>query len=378
MAAIALIAVGFGVQRNLNKPVHTASIMFPTASGLVPGSDVFEAGSKVGTISDITPVENQSCPAPENGAQPDGTCAVVKVSVGDEYWPLHQGVTAGIRPKSLLGEKYVDLHDGAAKAPAFDATQLIMASSSSTPVELDQFLNSLDQPTRTAAKVLLDDLGAGIAGRGSDLNAAIQAGREDLAHLAVTGQTLDNRDADLDRILLGLDGVLSKLTTDDQLSQMSQLITNAQQVLNATEAESASLSRSFVDASNALTDLNGAIDPAAGSLRDLLTVAPHLLSVLGQEATLLAKDGANITGHQPTGYNLLDLLNIGNARGPYTSGGALEHNPNGYFAIFRVCLNNPFQNSCTGHSVNPPAPQAAADYNGGAGEMADLAGFLGT
>src|SRR5207244_7654174 len=154
---------------------------------------------KVGYISDIRPAQGDS--------------ALVTVMVSDRHWPLHVGLTAGIRPKSLLGEKYVDLHDGAAGASAYAAGAVLHAGKTADPVELDQFINSLDPPTRTAVRVLLDDLGAGVAGRGQDLNAAIAAGRDDLANLAVTGQTLNHRDADLDRILVGLDGVLGKITT---------------------------------------------------------------------------------------------------------------------------------------------------------------------
>ncbi len=135
------------------------------------------------------------------------------------------------------------------------------------PVELDQFINSLDAPTRNAARVLLNDLGAGVAGRGLSLNEAIAAGKANLANLAVFGTTLNNRDPDLDRILVGLDGVLGKLTTSDQLTQMSQLITNGQQTLNAIETQQAAFSRQFVDAQTALGELNTAIDSAVPSLR---------------------------------------------------------------------------------------------------------------
>src|SRR5207245_546031 len=127
---------------------------------------------------------------------------------------------------------------------------------------------SLDEPTRASLKVLLNSVGAGIAGHGQDLNQAIESGKADLEHLAVTGQTLNNRDPDLDRILVGLDGVLAKLTTDQQLSQMSQLINNGQQTLTAIEAERASWSRSFTDSQAALAELNASFGPVVSNVRD--------------------------------------------------------------------------------------------------------------
>ncbi len=284
LAILLIGGVGFAVATPhlTGASSHTMKIVFPSADGLVSGSDVLEAGSKIGYIADIQPTQNNS--------------ALVTISVEDDHWPLHKGITAFIRPKSLLGEKYVDLHDGAQTAAAYDASTVLTAPQNADPVELDQFINSLDAPTRTAIRVLLDDLGAGIAGRGPDLNAAIAAGRADLANLAVTGKTLNNRDPDLDRILLGLDGVLSRITTNDQLTQMSQLITNGQKTLNDIEVVRQSFSRQFTDANVALTDLNVAFDGAVPNLKAALDIAPTLIANLQQETGLLAQLGSSVTG----------------------------------------------------------------------------------
>jgi ABC-type transporter Mla subunit MlaD len=369
---------------------HSFTITFPTASGLVSGSDVLEAGSKVGDISDIKPLA--------------GDKASVTVSIQDDHWPLHQGLTADIRPKSLLGEKYVDLHDGPAKNPVYDVNTALVAPGDSVPVELDQFINSLDSDTRSALRVLLNDLGAGIAGRGLDLNQAIQTGRDDLAHLAVTGQTLDNRDPDLDRILVGLDGLFQKLTQDDQLNQMSQLIDHGKATLDAVEAEEATFSRSFSDAERALAEANVSFDSVISNLRGTLDIAPHLLANVTEESGLLSAAAAatlapNAGAGSPysCGYTgcQVDMLRNGILAGPFTTGGAQEWVVNGstvsqVYPIFRVCLGTPdapsqtnpsqTQHSCTGTAAaaSQKNPTVAMPYQGGGGgEMAMLAGFLG-
>jgi phospholipid/cholesterol/gamma-HCH transport system substrate-binding protein len=329
---------------------HEMKISFPTADGLVDGSDVLEAGAKIGTISAIEPTQNNQ--------------ALVTISIGNDHWPLHSGLSADIRPKSLLGEKYVDLHDGAQNASPYQADATLQASATAAPVELDQFINSLDPPTRTAVRVLLDDLGAGVAARGNDLNAAIAAGRADLANFAAFGQTLNDRDPDLDKILVGLDGVLGKITTSDQLTQMSQLITNGQQTLNAIESVQQSFSRGFTDANVALADLNTAIDGAVPSLRLTLDIAPTLAANLTQESSLLAGLGATVTtqaNRSPNGEctssttasqpitqvtgaaqcSPLWMLIRGLLGGPTASGGALVNTPTGQNnPIFRVCVSN--------------------------------------
>ncbi|TMB93165.1 MAG: MCE family protein [Chloroflexi bacterium] len=283
IAAILIGGVTFGFvsTRMSSSGIHEFKIVFPTADGLVSGSDVLVAGSKVGTISDIEPTQNDQ--------------AMVTVGVAGDQWPLHRGLTADIRPKSLLGEKYVDLHDGPLTGPEYDVTATLHAPTNSVPVELDEFVNSLDAKTRTAVRVLLGDLGAGVAGRGHDLNAAIAAGKADLEHLATFGTTLQNRDADLDKILVGLDGILAKLTTNDQLDQMSQLITNGQNTLNDIESVQGAFSRSFTDANVALSELNTALHGAIPSLRSTLDVAPSLLTNLKTETEMLTSLGHYVT-----------------------------------------------------------------------------------
>ena len=362
---IALLVLGtaafFGVAAPsaLGSRYHEAQISFPTADGLLAGSDVLEAGSKIGYISDIEPTQDNR--------------AVVTVEIAEGHWPLHQGVKADIRPKSLLGEKYVDIHDGPANAVAYNG-QTIVADNQAVPVELDQFINSLDPDTRAAARILLNDLGAGLAGQGQDLNQAIAAGRQDLDHLAVTGTTLNNRDADLDRILVTLDDLLSTITTKDQLSQMSQLITHGQETLNAIEQEQQSFSRSYTDANTALAELNTGIGGAVPSLQEALSAGSQLVPNLEAESHLLAELGAEVN----TG-DVLQVLEQGITHGPTSSGGALEYAPGGKaLPIFRICFMTPSPSSCTGSGTfSAPGPQGVPSGYFSEGGGASLASWMG-
>jgi len=388
-ATFALLSPRLGGQTT-----HEMKVIFPSADGLVSGSDVLEAGTKIGTISDIEPQM--------------GNSAVVTLDITSDHWPLHQGISADIRPKSLLGEKYVDLHDGPQSGVTYDSAVVLHASTNADPVELDQFINSLNPPTRTAIRVLLDDLGAGVAGQGNNLNTAIAAGRANLANLAVFGKTLNDRDPDLDRILVGLEGVLAKITTNDQLNQMSQLITNGQQVLNDIETVQAPFSRGFSDANAALADLNVALDGAIPSLRSTLNIAPALVSNLQQETTLLAELGTTVTtqenkspnnecnrftqADQPisslTGLQQcspLWMLIRGLLSGPSITTGAIEKGPGRQTInpVFRICVNNtvPQQSglgACDEYPVAPGVPNLAAFGGSMHGEGAMIAAFLGT
>lgn len=365
VAALIAVVLVVVVVAASGRPSHQLAIIYPqSAPGLVPGSDVLEAGAQVGSVSTIEPT---------SGGQ-----ARIVVEIADADWPLHHGVSAGIRPRSLLGEKYVDIHDGPAGGAPYDASQPLHAAASAVPVELDAFLDSLDDDTRAAARGLISDLGGGLAGTGADLNEAIAAAHADLDHLATTGHTLDQRDPDLDRILVGLDGVLGRITQNDQLTQLQQLIGNGQQTLNAVETQQAAFSRQFVDSAAVLGDLNTAIDPAVTSVRSLVQLAPDLVTRLQGEAALLAQLGQSFS---PA---VLQSFEQSLLRGPTSTGGALETVAPGVsplgtgLPIFRICLVTPTPGSCTGSGYTPAAAQpASAQGGGGAAELLVLAGFLG-
>lgn len=376
-AAVVLFGavLAFGSARLAGSPSHALRLEFPSADGLVAGSDVLEAGAKVGYVGDIEPAHHDA--------------ALVTVLIDGAHWPLHEGLSVDIRPKSLLGEKYVDLHDGPGGAPAYDTAVTLRAPATADPVELDRFINSLDQPTRTAVRVLLDDLGAGVAGRGPALGAAIAAGKADLANLAVTGHTLNNRDADLDRILVGLDSLLNRITAADQLTQMSQLISNGQRTLDDIEAVQASFGRQFNDAGVALADLNAAFDGAVPSLRSTLDLAPSLLTDLRTEAGLLDALGTSVLSCPGGGSGCtlpLTALQQGITRGPTVSGGAVEYR-NGVptYPIFRICLSNlpglspPVAGTVSQPSCDNSGSAQEGAYTpafGGAGVTASLAAFM--
>jgi ABC-type transporter Mla subunit MlaD len=374
--AFAFASVGIG-----GSPTHLLRINFPSADGLVSGSDVLESGARIGSVQSIEPTQSNA--------------ALVVASIDGAHWPLHQGLTVDIRPKSLLGEKYVDLHDGASNAAVYDPSQTYQASANADPVELDQFINSLDPTTRTAVRVLLDDLGAGVAGRGQDLNAAIAAGKSDLANLAITGQTLNNRDPDLDRILVGLDGVLNQITSDAQLQQISQLINNAQHTLNDIEDVQTTFSRQFTDANTTLADLNTALDGPIrnGSLAATIDAATQLIPELAvgsqSETGLLATLGQQtLTGHgvqipSGTGYSSMTpitALILGLVHGPTTLGGAIGGNGQ---PITRVCIELPLAQLPNSASCDNPQSQILGQPSipiamGGAGGAGSLAEFLGS
>src|ERR1700738_241567 len=161
---------------------YTVKVHFPTANGLIDGSDVFIGGVKVGVVNSVVvdpspPADNGS----SNFANPT-TTATATISIGKQYSPLHQGALAAIRPKSLLGEKYVAMTVGDPTKDAIPNGTTLPPEATSVNVELDQLINVFDAATRKQLQKLIDNLGTGLIGQGRNTNQTIQVGSTHLRH----------------------------------------------------------------------------------------------------------------------------------------------------------------------------------------------------
>ena len=145
-------------------PTYDLKAQVPNAAGLVKGNDVRVGGTRVGTVSAITPRTLK------NG----NVIAVLSMKLDTVVKPLPVDTTVMVRPRSALGLKYVQLTRGSAQRGWESGSTIGVRQAHPQPVELDQFFNMFDDPTRRASQANLTTFGNGCAGRGADINFAIQ------------------------------------------------------------------------------------------------------------------------------------------------------------------------------------------------------------
>src|SRR5437879_11687344 len=125
---IALALASFRIVNGLTE--YRLVVPLDTADGLNPGSDVLIAGAKAGSVQDISLHGNQT---------------LVTIALDDAYAPAHADATVTVRPKSLLGEKYVALDPGSSdvlgSGSRLPRTQVARAR------ELQDLVNTRAQPT---------------------------------------------------------------------------------------------------------------------------------------------------------------------------------------------------------------------------------------
>jgi virulence factor Mce-like protein len=164
-------------------PTYNLNVTVPDAADLNPTDQVLIGGTRVGYVASITGTTLS------NG-QPG---ALLHLRLNKSVKPLPADSTDLVRPVSPLGEKYLEITRGhSTQTLATGAT--IPISHTALPVEIDDFFNMFDSPTRAASKANLNVFGDAFASRGADLNDALSRLQPLVDHLQpVMSNLLDPR-----------------------------------------------------------------------------------------------------------------------------------------------------------------------------------------
>ncbi|MCD6015754.1 MAG: Mammalian cell entry related domain protein [Solirubrobacterales bacterium] len=144
-------------------PTYRLSVLVPNAESLVEGNEVRIGGVRVGLVEQIEPVQ-----------QEDGSAvAQLDLKLDSDVDPLPVDSTLIVRARSALGLKYLEINKGSSSEGYEQGSVLPLNKATPEPVEIDQVLNTFDEPTRVSIRENLVEFGDALAGRGPDLNAAL-------------------------------------------------------------------------------------------------------------------------------------------------------------------------------------------------------------
>jgi phospholipid/cholesterol/gamma-HCH transport system substrate-binding protein len=226
------------------------------------------AGVDVGKVSKIEPVGG------------DSPAVVVTMKLTDEALPLHKDATVKVRPRIFFeGNNFFDIHPGSPSSPELHSGDVIPASQTSAPVQLDQVLGTLQADTRKNLRKLLDGYGgalnnkpqpgedddqvADVKGKtaGQALNETLDYSPEALRGAAIVNQSLLGADLhDLSKLVAGQQRVFAALDTHE--GSLKDLITNFNTTMAALAAEQDNLRQTV----HLLPGLLEAADPALDKL----------------------------------------------------------------------------------------------------------------
>src|SRR2546429_8858858 len=219
-AAACLFGLGFiALNMGLHGPwsnEFAVNAEFASANGLVPQAEVRVSGVHVGTVLAI-----------DDGN--DGG-ALVRMALQPDI-RLRQDTRAVIRPKTLLGEKFVELVRPQGSDQAYlQSGATIPKAQTGQAIEIDDILNAMDAPTRKAMSESFRQLGIALDGRQQDIGAALPPLDATMANLRPLARVGESRQQQLDRILTNLNTIMQALA--DEQDQLGRLVDSGDTVMS--------------------------------------------------------------------------------------------------------------------------------------------------
>jgi phospholipid/cholesterol/gamma-HCH transport system substrate-binding protein len=241
LVAAAIVAIVLISSGGSSGSDYVVRAIFDSGGFMVKGEQVRVAGANVGEIESVGVTLPGEIDSYENGREQalDGKAVIVMKITDPGFQDFRSDASCQIRPQSLIGEKFVDCRPtlprapGSQPAPALKqisdgqpgAGQLLLPlENNSTSVDPD-LINDINKlPYAQRFRLIFNELGAGLAGRGADIEAAVKRANPALR--------------DVDRLL----GILST-----QRDQLTQLAADSEQILEPLSRERAHVAGFFTN-----------------------------------------------------------------------------------------------------------------------------------
>lgn len=278
---------------------YHVSAVLPNAGNVFVGSSVMYDGYEAGSVTDIDVQDGK---------------ALVRLSLDDEFGPLHDGATVEVVWKAALGERLVRVVDGPDENAELPEGAML-AGVQREPVELDAVLSALDAPTRQRLSSLVSRLQQTLAGKEDQANASLQAAGPALEELGSVLREVGTDGEAIKQIVTQFDETMRILASrGDSLEQVVSSLASATDTIAAQERNVGStlqkLPPVLEKANTTLARVPGTVDKTLPLLEDLAPATDSLQSVSRNLEPLLQDLRPTVGDLRPTLDRLSQLLGI--------------------------------------------------------------------
>jgi ABC-type transporter Mla subunit MlaD len=202
--------------------------IFDNAAFLVPGEEVRVAGAKVGEVTEID-VTRPGEAVTASGDDDSGKAAVVMRIDDPGFQDFRDDASCIIRPQSTLGEKFIECRltepraagtepppelGGVPEGQQGEGQHLLPLENNGKAVDIDLVQNIMREPYADRFRLILNDLGAGFAARGDELEEIVERSNPALRETDQVLAILRQQNRDLAELARDSDTVLEPLARE--------------------------------------------------------------------------------------------------------------------------------------------------------------------
>jgi ABC-type transporter Mla subunit MlaD len=178
----------------------TYKIQFDNAFGLTEGGDFKVGGVRAGQTSKFD--------VDDSGPRPVATVTAKLTEVG--FDDLRKDARCRIRPQSLIGEYFVECQPGTSDEKIPDNGTVPVTQTEST-IPTDLLNNVLRRPYRERLRLIISELGAGLAGRPQDLQSVLKRAHPGLRETSRVLKILGDQNKIIQDFIVNSDTVVKEL-----------------------------------------------------------------------------------------------------------------------------------------------------------------------
>ncbi len=308
---------------------YVVRAVFDNGSFMVSGEQVRIAGANVGEIKSVS----VSLPGEPTAEGKDGELkdvpgkAIIELEISDPgFQDFRRDAGCEIRPQSLIGEKYVDCRPTMPRAPGQkpppplqripagepgEGQYLLPLGHNQSTVDPDLVNDINSLPYAQRFRLIFNELGAGLAGRGQDLEAAIKRANPTLRYVDKIFGTLTAQKNQLAQLAADSKEILEPLSREK--AQVAGFLTHAGEAAEASSEHGAELEAALRKFPRFLVEFRQTM----GNLKQFADAGTPLLEELGIAAPSLTDATRTLTPFsEATTVALKSLGEAGEASGP--------------------------------------------------------------
>jgi len=269
--AVVLVAVlgttGAAVSLTGGEDSNVIYAEFTDVSSLLEGNDIKINGVTVGKTGKPRLDEERQV-------------AIIPLHLDDSAFPLHQDASAQVAPVTLLGERYVRLDPGTDSAPALEPGDRIAASHTSVPVDLQEVVNSLDDPTASSLAALVTTLGQGASANGKNIHDAMRVLAPAMRNTDAFVRVLKGQNSLLGSVIDKFAPVSSALASDEG-AKLDRLVGSSERLLAATASRNEQLAATLRELPATLRQAQTTLGNLTGTSRATTAVLANMRPTTG-------------------------------------------------------------------------------------------------